>query len=129
MPLERKLIQMKRAATATVEKNSGIYVLQLKNTAMYYVGTSENIERRVNAHRLGNGSAWCRKHGGVNARMPILDGRSELDETITTMLVYGFENVRGWEFSGCAQLSVAELDTVVLYVCCDTILFHTDNNN
>lgn len=102
---------MKRAV-AVVAKTSGVYVLKLKNPGTFYVGTSEHIEARIDQHRLGHGSAWCRKNGGVLERIPTLDGRSEQDETLTQMLVHDFEAVRGFEFTGCGPLSAAELDMV-----------------
>jgi len=111
VPLAPRGKRMKRAAPPAA-KTSGVYVLQLKNRAKFYVGWSDNnVDDRVKAHRNGYGSAWCKLYG-VHEQVPALDGRSEQDETLICMLTYGFENVRGWEFVGCAPLSVAELDTV-----------------
>ena len=102
---------MKRAASP-ITKTTGLYVLQLQNRTKYYVGWSESgIEERVKAHRHGYGSTWCKKYG-VHELVSALDGRSEQDETLICMRTYGFENGRGWEFTGCAPLSVVELNTV-----------------
>jgi len=96
----------------------GVYVLALQNGG-YYVGKSRDIDARVQQHRNGTGSAWCRHQGGVLGEVPtvvagsLLDIASwEMSETVTQMLIHGFENVRGWEFSSCVALSCRECDTI-----------------
>jgi len=96
----------------------GVYVLALKHGG-YYVGKSGDIDQRVQQHRDGTGSAWCRHQGGVLGEVPTVVAGSMLDvaswemsETVAQMLMHGFENVRGWEFSSCAALSCRECDTI-----------------
>jgi len=97
---------------------AGVYVLQLQNGG-YYVGKSDNIDARVQQHTTGVGSAWCRHKGGCVKEVPTVFAGSledtaswEMNETVTQMLLHGYENVRGWEFSSCGALTSGELDTI-----------------
>jgi len=97
---------------------TGVYVLQLQNGG-YYVGKSDNIDARVQQHKSGVGSAWCRHKGGVVKEVPTVFHGSlgdisswEMNETVTQMLLHGYANVRGWEFTSCGLLSTGELDTI-----------------
>ena len=40
----------------------------------------------------------------------------EMKETLTRMLTHGFENVRGWEFTQCAPLSLEQLCAIKTYI-------------
>ena len=97
---------------------TGVYVLQLHNGG-YYVGKSDNIDARVRQHTSGAGSAWCRHKGGLVTEVPTVFSGSledisswEMNETVTQMLLHGYENVRGWEFTSCTALTSGELDTI-----------------
>jgi len=97
---------------------TGVYVLQLQNRG-YYVGKSDNVDARVQQHKSGVGSAWCRHKGGVVKEIPTVFHGSledvsswEMNETVTQMLLHGYANVRGWEFTSCGPLSTGELDTI-----------------
>jgi len=97
---------------------SGVYVLALRYGG-YYVGKSANVDARVLQHLSGQGSAWCAYRGGAAAEVPLVHAGSagdlsawEMNETVSQMLLHGFNNVRGWEFSGCAALTTSELDTI-----------------
>jgi len=101
-----------------MDMRSGVYVLQLQNGG-YYVGKSDDIDARVQQHKSGGGSAWCRHKGGVVKEMPTVFHGSlgdisswEMNETVTQMLLHGYANVRGWEFTSCGPLSTGELDTI-----------------
>jgi hypothetical protein len=96
----------------------GVYVLALQKGGVY-VGKSRDIDARVQQHCNGVGSNWCRHQGGVIAeRAPVvagslLDAASwEMNETVAQMLIHGYENVRGWEFSSCGPLTSRECDTI-----------------
>jgi len=97
---------------------TGVYVLQLQDGG-YYVGKSDNIDARVQQHTSGVGSAWCCHKGGVVKEIPTVFPGSlqdvsswEMNETVTQMLLHGYGNVRGWEFTSCQALSTGELDTI-----------------
>ena len=73
-----------------------IYVLQCAK-GKYYVGKTNNIERRLEEHLEINGSAWTRKYKPIKV-MEILKNQSPfMEDTITKkyMAVYGIDNVRG----------------------------------
>jgi len=96
----------------------GVYVLALEQGGIY-VGRSNDIDSRIQQHQSGAGSAWCRRQGGVVREVPTVHAGSpddlaswEMNETVAQMLMHGFENVRGWEFTNCAALSSKECDTL-----------------
>jgi ribosomal protein L37E len=96
----------------------GVYVLALEQGGIY-VGRSADIDSRIQQHRSGLGSAWCRRQGGVVSEEPTVHAGSpddlaswEMNETVAQMLIHGFENVRGWEFTNCAALTSKECDTL-----------------
>lgn len=93
---------------------SGVYVLELNEEGFYYVGQSTNIEKRIQQHIDGKGSAFCKAHGGVKrALLPFTKRRSRLTmweqaETVHRMIRYGVNKVRGWEYTSCGPLSAAD---------------------
>jgi len=98
--------------------HEGVYVLALQKGGVYG-GKSRDIDARVQQHCNGVGSNWCRHEDGVIAeRAPVvagslLDAASwEMNETVAQMLIHGYENVRGWEFSSCGPLTSHECDTI-----------------
>lgn len=94
----------------------GVYVIVLDN-GKRYVGKSENIPTRIQQHKHGNGSAWCKQNGTVTlwqdtAITPMLDDLNvwEQTETIAQMIEHGCNNVRGWEFTSCNLLTKLECE-------------------
>ena len=78
-----------------------VYILQLKE-GKYYVGFSENVEKRIASHFCGGGSEWIKKY----APEKVIDVRSggkllEKLVTIECMCKYGWECVRGGPWSAC----------------------------
>lgn len=77
-----------------------IYVLKLKN-GKYYIGKTQNIEKRINDHFSGNGSAWTKRFKPVSL-VEKFDVKSKYDEDNTTktyMQKYGIKNVRGGSYT------------------------------
>ncbi len=78
---------------------SKLYVLQLEG-GKYYVGKTDNLEKRFSEHKTGRGSEWTKLHKPVK----ILETRnmySNEDENNVTkelMKKYGYDNVRGGSF-------------------------------
>ncbi len=76
-----------------------IYTLELQN-GKYYVGISNNPERRIERHINANGSEWTKIHKPIK----ILDTRekkTKFDEDNITkemMMKHGIENVRGGSY-------------------------------
>jgi len=82
--------------------NSGVYRLELTNNN-YYIGKSNDIERRIWQHTQDSGSAWTRRNSVVK-RLPTLTHSFnspfwELEETLENIKEYGIDNVRGSLFS------------------------------
>jgi len=82
----------------------GIYALKLEG-GNYYVGSSGNVERRINSHMDGRGSAWTRLHRPVEVldTMEVKDPESrkrfEKYRTLHLMKKKGWERVRGWAWT------------------------------
>lgn len=75
------------------------YGLKLTN-GKYYVGKTEDPERRIGQHFTGNGSKWTRLHKPEKI-MFVRQSYSPLDEnrqTVDLMKKYGASNVRGGSY-------------------------------
>jgi len=77
-----------------------IYVLELTNNK-WYVGKTANVDRRVEQHKSGKGSAWTRKYKFVGtAECRTSTGKYDEDNTTESyMEKYGVEHVRGGSYS------------------------------
>ncbi len=73
-----------------------VYVLELKGDR-YYVGTTNDIQRRWKEHLDGTGSAWTKKYPPIAIVETILNAHKfdELKYTLIYMDRYGIANVRG----------------------------------
>ena len=78
----------------------GVYILRLSG-CRFYVGRSEDVTKRVQAHWEGQGSTWTRRHKvlGVEHVLPQSEGTTleklELVTTIEQMKKRGIHRVRG----------------------------------
>jgi predicted GIY-YIG superfamily endonuclease len=73
-----------------------IYVLRLRG-GKYYVGKTDNVEKRFQQHVNGSGASWTRKHKPI-AIERIIKNASAFDEDKVTkeyMAKHGLDNVRG----------------------------------
>ena len=57
---------------------TNIYILRLTD-GKYYVGKTDNVEKRYQQHLSGNGSAWTSKYKPIAIEKTIL-GASTFDE-------------------------------------------------
>lgn len=76
-----------------------IYVLKLEN-GKYYVGKSDDVNKRFEQHVNGKGSVWTKKHKPILLEKKI-ENVSAFEEDKTTleyMAKYGMENVRGGSY-------------------------------
>ena len=83
------------------KKVKGIYTLKLQDNK-YYVGKSDDIDRRVWIHTHECGSVWTKKHNVIEKVPNITDDKgnfAELIETLECMKLYGINNVRGSMFT------------------------------
>ena len=75
---------------------TNIYILKLQ-FGRYYVGKSDNIEKRYNEHCSGYGSAWTKQFKPIKV-LKIINNASSFDEDRYVkeyMSIYGIDNVRG----------------------------------
>ena len=89
----------------TTFTNNGVYKLKLAygDAYKYYIGKSDNIERRIWCHKNDYGSYWTKKYPPIS-REPLItnDNNSkfwELEETLENMRIHGINNVRGSMFT------------------------------
>lgn len=97
-----KPLSVKPAASRPAKKS--VYVLELENGRVY-VGSSANVNRRIQQHMSGCGSAYTRVYKPTGVQLPRLgnicgDGdAAERDETLRYMSQRGIPFVRGWKFT------------------------------
>ena len=88
------------------EVKRGVYVLAVTGMSYeVYVGSSQNIPRRVEQHEKGEGAVCTKLAKGVRMLASIAcrkaDGLDDLErkETLKQMHQRGINKVRGWKFS------------------------------
>ena len=85
-----------------------VYILELEEGRVY-VGSSRNLDRRIEQHQGGFGSAFTKVYKPTGVRLPRLgnisgDGdAAERDETLRYMYQRGIPFVRGWKFTQVAM--------------------------
>ena len=87
-------------------EDAGVYVLRLEGLSyQVYVGSSQNIAKRVEQHQRGDGAACTKDATKIElvSRIPCqsLDELDDLErkETLDQMHRLGIDKVRGWKFS------------------------------
>ena len=77
-----------------------IYILQCKNNK-YYIGSSDNVDLRIEAHFNNRGSVWTKLHKPVKLIKTYYkcDNFDEDKYTKIYMGKYGIDNVRGGSYS------------------------------
>lgn len=76
-----------------------IYTLKLEKEK-YYVGLTNNVDRRMKQHKEGNGSAWTKKYKFVRVISTVKgDAMDEEKRTLEMMDKYGVQNVRGGSYT------------------------------
>lgn len=91
---------------------TNIYILKLKS-GKYYIGQSNNLEKRREAHMNGTASAWTKKYKPVSVEK-IIPNSSYFDEDKWTkeyMDKHGISNVRGGSYTEI-ELSEFQVDTL-----------------
>tara|TARA_B100000408_G_C10177044_1_gene173098 strand:+ start:37 stop:579 length:543 start_codon:yes stop_codon:yes gene_type:complete len=102
------------------EKNysSGVYRLKLYDNK-YYIGKSNNINKRIWRHSNDNGSAWTKKYNVIDRMSLLTDCKDsklwELEETLENMCIFGIENVRGSMFSKTILSNEEKIKAAQLY--------------
>jgi len=91
-----------------------LYVLELEGGA-YYVGLTDNVDRRFRQHANGKGAEWTKVHKPVRLKFSIRTGMRDArqaealedEATVILMMEHGVERVRGGHFSN-VDLPAAE---------------------
>lgn len=83
-----------------------IYILKLRD-GKYYVGKSDNVQKRFEQHLEGKGSAWTKKYSPINIEKKIPNASPfEEDRYVKEyMSKYGVDNVRGGSYT---QISLGD---------------------
>jgi len=79
---------------------TNIYILKLENDK-WYIGKSDNPEKRFLQHKNGSGSAWTSRYKAVEL-FKVIENVSPFDEDKFTkeyMSIYGIDNVRGGSYT------------------------------
>ena len=79
---------------------TSIYILKLESNK-YYIGKSNNPERRIKEHYSKNGSEWTKLYKPIEL-IELFESTDDFDEdkhTLKYMSKYGISNVRGGSFS------------------------------
>lgn len=90
---------------------TSVYRIKLDNDK-YYVGRTNDKNKRIYSHIKGHGSAWTRKHKFIDCMSTITYSDSpfwELEETLENMYVYGIDNVRGSMFT---RMNLSRFDKI-----------------
>lgn len=83
------------------KRRKGIYVLKLSNEK-YYIGESNDIDKRIIYHKTNKGSKWTTINTVVEELKPNIKYQNnfwELTETLYLMEKHGIDNVRGSMFT------------------------------
>lgn len=76
-----------------------VYVLKLQQDK-YYIGFTQNFDKRIAAHQSGNGALWTKKYPMIELLEYFQDVPFDLENEITQkyMSQYGWRNVRGGNY-------------------------------
>ena len=89
-----------------------VYTLKLENDC-YYVGYSENLNRRLYQHFNGEGSKWCKLHKPIELHSVMIGGKNEESvETLRLMEVHGKDNVRGGSYTRTELKNIKKLECI-----------------
>jgi len=78
--------------------NTFIYSLKCEGDK-YYVGRTENPQKRIDEHIMGKGSAWTQKYAPIEWRCIPATRFDEDSHVIMLMDEHGIDNVRGGSYS------------------------------
>lgn len=78
------------------KQSTNIYVLELEDNK-YYVGKTDDVDKRFYFHFFGNGSEWTKIYKPIKIfkTFPQTSEFDEYNETLRWMRLKGIENVRG----------------------------------
>lgn len=97
---------------SSLRRPAHIYALTLDH-GKFYVGKSNDVERRFREHVAGTACEWTRTHR-VRGQPIMLEAANDFNEDVWTkryMKIYGIDNVRGGVYT---QLELSEAQRVML---------------
>ena len=96
-----------------------VYILKLEDNK-YYVGKTENINKRVLEHFTNNGSEWTKKYKPIEIinKYKSDDNIYEQRYTWETMVKYGIDNVRG---AAHCKIELADSEKEYIKQCINSI--------
>lgn len=79
-----------------LQMTTNIYVLRLRS-GKYYVGKTDNVEKRFQDHMNGSGASWTRKYKPIAIERVIKNASHFEEDKVTKeyMAKHGIDNVRG----------------------------------
>ena len=89
---------------------AGVYVLRNAESGVCYVGKSENMARRIDAHHRGyhgRTATLCREGARTTGSTADLESW-ERNEVLERMYRGGMDSVRGWRYTRTGPLSADE---------------------
>lgn len=95
-----------------MSETTNIYILSLQGGRIY-VGKSNDVKKRFEQHKAGNGSAWTSKHKPIEI-LKVIENASPFDEDRYVkeyMMKYGVENVRGGSYCS-TELSDEQITSI-----------------
>jgi predicted GIY-YIG superfamily endonuclease len=101
-----------RGMDIKIKERKYIYVIKQEGDR-YYIGVTNNIEKRYNEHMIGNGSIWTKRYKPISIERSEIK-RYKYEEDIMTleyMNKYGINNVRGGSF--CQMILTNEEKKVI----------------
>jgi predicted GIY-YIG superfamily endonuclease len=93
-----------------------VYVLELEDDC-YYVGYSENLNRRVYQHFNDEGSKWTKLHKPVKLLSVMVGGKNEeTAEALRLMEIHGKDNVRGGAYTRTELKTIKKLENITGHI-------------
>jgi len=92
--------------------DTSIYIIKLNGNKLY-VGKTKNYTNRMDTHLVGNGAKWVQKHGFIESSKKgtyssDIASWEETKLTLSLMLEYGINNVRGAEYCQLADFKIED---------------------
>ena len=87
-------------------QTKGVYVLRNMSTDTFYIGKSNDVNRRMEQHRQENDGEMLRQENNLTAGSTEDLESWERNEVLTRMYRHGMENVRGWRYTRRGPLTL-----------------------